>query len=140
MFDEQRYFTPGTEPTIYNINGVKTAINICEDIWSDNGPVEAQRKSGSKLLININASPYHRGKREQRESLLSKRAVEHNLALAYVNLVGGQDELVFDGTSVMVSPEGEVLARASQFSEDNLIFDIGLEEDPSSKKCKVSKL
>lgn len=138
VFDEQRYFTPGTEPTIYNINGVKTAINICEDIWSDNGPVEAQRKSGSKLLININASPYHRGKREQRESLLSKRAVEHNLALAYVNLVGGQDELVFDGTSVMVSPEGEVLARASQFSEDNLIFDIGLEEDPSSKKCKVS--
>ena len=138
VFDEQRYFTPGTESTTYDINGIKTAINICEDIWSDNGPVEAQRQSGSKLLININASPYHRGKREQRESLLSKRAVEHNLALAYVNLVGGQDELVFDGTSVMVSPEGEVLARASQFSEDNLIFDISLEEDPSTKKCRVS--
>jgi len=139
VFDEQRYFTQGTEPTTYDINGIKTAINICEDIWSDNGPVEAQRKSGAKLLININASPYHRGKREQRESLLSMRAVEHNLALAYVNLVGGQDELVFDGTSVMVSPEGEVLARASQFSEDNLIFDIVLEEDAATKKCKVSK-
>ena len=138
VFDEQRYFTPGTEPTTYDINGIKTAINICEDIWSDNGPVETQSKSGAKLLININASPYHRGKREQREALLSRRAVDHNLALAYVNLVGGQDELVFDGTSVMVSTDGEVLARASQFSEDNLIFDISLEEDPSTKKCKVS--
>tara|TARA_B100000686_G_scaffold102743_1_gene110072 strand:- start:36079 stop:37731 length:1653 start_codon:yes stop_codon:yes gene_type:complete len=138
VFDEQRYFTPGTEPTTYDINGIKTAINICEDIWSDNGPVETQSKSGAKLLININASPYHRGKRQQREALLSRRAVDHNLALAYVNLVGGQDELVFDGTSVMVSTDGEVLARASQFSEDNLIFDISLEEDPSTKKCKVS--
>lgn len=138
VFDEQRYFTPGSEATIFNINGVKTAINICEDIWSDDGPIKYQRKSGSKLLININASPYHRGKREERETLLCKKALENNLAIAYVNLVGGQDELVFDGTSVIVSPEGEVLARASQFSEDNLVFDISLEEDRNTKKCKVS--
>ena len=138
VFDEQRYFTPGNEPTIFNVNGVKTAINICEDIWSDDGPIKYQRKSGSKLLININASPYHRGKREERETLLCKKASENNLAIAYVNLVGGQDELVFDGTSVIVSPEGEVLARASQFSEDNLVFDISLEENPNTKKCKVS--
>ncbi len=139
VFDEQRYFTPGNEPTIFNINGIKTAINICEDIWSDEGPIKYQRESGSKLLININASPYHRGKREERELLLSKRALGNNLAIAYVNLVGGQDELVFDGTSVIVSPEGEVLARASQFSEDSLVFDISLEEDLNTKKCKVSK-
>ena len=138
VFDEQRYFTPGNEPSIFNINGVKTAINICEDIWSNKGPIKYQRESGSKLLININASPYHRGKREERETLLCKKALENNLAIAYVNLVGGQDELVFDGTSVIVSPEGEVLARASQFSEDNLVFDISLEEDPNTKKCKVS--
>ena len=138
VFDEQRYFTPGSEATIFNINGVKTAINICEDIWSDKGPIKYQRESGSKLLININASPYHRGKREERETLLCKKASENNLAIAYVNLVGGQDELVFDGTSVIVSPEGEVLARASQFSEDNLVFDISLEEDRNTKKCKVS--
>ncbi|MAO89813.1 MAG: NAD+ synthase [Dehalococcoidia bacterium] len=138
VFDEQRYFTPGSEATIFNINGVKTAINICEDIWSDKGPIKYQRESGSKLLININASPYHRGKREERETLLCKKALENNLAIAYVNLVGGQDELVFDGTSVIVSPEGEVLARASQFSEDNLVFDISLEEDRNTKKCKVS--
>ncbi|MBR61196.1 MAG: NAD+ synthase [Dehalococcoidia bacterium] len=139
VFDEQRYFTPGTEPTTFDINGIKTAINICEDIWSDKGPVKTQRDSGAKLLININASPYHRGKREQREALLSRRAAENNMALAYVNLVGGQDELVFDGTSVIVSPEGEMLARASQFAEDNLIFDIDLEEDTSTKKRRVSK-
>ena len=138
VFDEQRYFTPGSEATIFNINGVKAAINICEDIWSDEGPIKYQRESGSKLLININASPYHRGKREERETLLCKKALENNLAIAYVNLVGGQDELVFDGTSVIVSPEGEVLARASQFSEDSLVFDISLEENPNTKKCKVS--
>ena len=138
VFDEQRYFTPGNEPTIFNINGIKTAINICEDIWSDEGPIKYQRESGSKLLININASPYHRGKREERELLLSKQALENNLAIAYVNLVGGQDELVFDGTSVIISPEGEVLARASQFSEDSLVFDISLEEDLNTKQCKLS--
>lgn len=139
VFDEQRYFTPGTRPTVYDLSGIKTSINICEDIWSDKGPIECQQQAGAKLLVNINASPYHRGKRQQRELLLSQQALKHNLTLAYVNLVGGQDELVFDGTSVLVSPDGEILARGAQFAEDNLIFDIDFNEQGNYKNFEVAK-
>ena len=127
VFDEQRYFTPGTDSDpleLYVIGGVKVGISVCEDIWSPFGPLAVQAAGGAELNVNINASPYHVGKAAERERMLATRAADAHSAIVYVNQVGGQDELVFDGASVAFDHEGNMLARARQFTEDVLIVDV----------------
>ena len=127
VFDEARYFTPGNETDpleLYEIAGVKVGISICEDIWSPDGPLAVQADGGAELAININASPYHRGKAAYRERMLATRAADSHSALVYVNQVGGQDELVFDGCSLAFDAEGNLLARGPQFVENLLIVDV----------------
>ena len=117
VFDEKRYFSSGKSSGLMNVSGVKIGVSICEDIWIDGAVYQAQARAGARILINISSSPYHAGKIEDRKELLTRRARETRTQVAYVNTVGGQDELVFDGGSMIVSPEGEVLARAAQFEE-----------------------
>ena len=127
VFDEARYFTPGhsSDPLeLYVIGGVKVGISICEDIWSPFGPVAEQAAAGAELSVNINASPFHAGKAAERERMLATRASDSHTAIVYVNQVGGQDELVFDGASVVFDHEGNLLARAPQFREALLIVDV----------------
>jgi NAD+ synthase (glutamine-hydrolysing) len=127
VFDEARYFTPGDESDpleLYVIGGVKVGVSICEDIWSPFGPVAEQAAAGAEVSININASPYHAGKGAERERMLATRASDSHTAIVYVNQVGGQDELVFDGGSVVLDHEGNLLARAPQFVEDLLVVDV----------------
>jgi NAD+ synthase (glutamine-hydrolysing) len=123
VFDEKRYFVPGDEIRLLDIHGVLVGVTICEDLWSTDGPHVRCADAGAELIVNVNASPYHRGKGRQRAALLAERARETGAAYAYVNMVGGQDELVFDGQSCVVSARGEVLARASQFAEELLVYD-----------------
>ena len=118
VFDEQRYFATGAEPlTLFRIAGVLVGVSICEDAWAPGGPVYELAQGGAELVVNLNASPYHAGKVADRERMLAERADEASCTIAYVNLVGGQDELVFDGASLVVGPDGEVLTRAPQFTE-----------------------
>lgn len=124
VFDEQRYFARGHECPVFTINGVQVGVNICEDIWYDLGPTTLQRLAGAEVILNINASPYHVGRGAQRHTMLSKRAQQHGVFIAYVNMVGGQDELVFDGQSVVFNPQGELIARAPQFENSLLVIDI----------------
>lgn len=116
VFDERRYFTPGQSCTIAEIEGFKVAMTICEDMWEE-GPTLQAAEAGAQLLININASPYHRDKPLERASLLKKRAQLAQCPIIYTNLVGGQDELVFDGSSMAVSAQGECIVRAPSFEE-----------------------
>ena len=116
VFDEKRYFTAGDEPCLLDIGGVRVALSICEDIWEED-PTAQAAAADAQLLININSSPYHRGKREERWELVGKRARQSGFPIVYVNQVGGQDELVFDGGSFAVSPQGEVVAAAPNFEE-----------------------
>ena len=125
VFDEKRYFEPGNETTVFNLQGVPTALSICEDIW-EAGPCKLAKAAGAKLMININASPYHSEKASMRESVIKLRAQESDLDIIYTNLVGGQDELVFDGGSMAINAKGKVIFRAPQF-EDNLYL-IGYSE------------
>ncbi len=127
VFDEVRYFQRGNEITILNIEGYKVGLSICEDIWYPENPINIQAIEGAELIININASPYHIGKTVEREELLKVRARDNCVSIAYVNLVGGQDELVFDGNSIVVNPDGSFLAKAAAFEEDLLICDIELD-------------
>ncbi|HEY5110782.1 MAG TPA: NAD+ synthase [Acidimicrobiales bacterium] len=125
VFDERRYFHPGLGPqTIVNVRGVAVGLLICEDVWTSNGPAAALASEGATLIVVANASPYARGRRDEREAMLRERALETNCPIAYVNLVGGQDELVFDGQSMAVNANGDVIARASAFSEDLLICEL----------------
>lgn len=118
VFDEKRYFTPGGHNGIVDIQGIKVGINICEDIWVDGSVHKSQAKSGAKVLINMSSSPYEVGKLKRREDLLIGRAKEHKAHVIYVNVVGGQDELVFDGASMVAAPDGALLHRSKQFEED----------------------
>ena len=124
VFDEERYFASGDTCPVFTINGIKVGVNVCEDIWYPKGPTTVQRVAGAELIVNINGSPFHAGKREDRESMLIERALDHGLFIAYVNQVGGQDELVFDGSSVVIDPEGSVISRGESFVEDLVICDI----------------
>lgn len=125
VFDELRYFHPGVGPhTIVNVQGVGVGLLICEDVWTAHGPAAELAAEGATLLLVANASPFARGRRDEREAMLRERALETNCPIAYVNLVGGQDELVFDGQSVVVDARGEVIARASAFNEELLIAEI----------------
>ena len=129
VFDERRYFEPGDSPALIEVGGVSVGLTICEDIWYPGPPASVEALAGARLIVNPSASPYHRGKGAQRELMISERARETGAAFAVCNLVGGQDELVFDGHSVVVSGQGETLARAAQFSEELLICDVPLGPD-----------
>jgi NAD+ synthase (glutamine-hydrolysing) len=126
VFDEFRIFVPGRDLTLVRINGIDVQLAICEDIWQEGGPVAAAREAGAGLLLVINGSPYEREKDDARKDLVSRRAGQAGCPVAYVNLVGGQDDLVFDGDSIIVGADGEVLARAPQFDDALLITDLDL--------------
>ncbi len=124
VFDEQRYFTPGLTPLVFTLGGVGFGVGICEDIWHPEGPVRAQARAGASVILNINASPYQTGKYEARERVVSDTARSNNVAVAYCNMVGGQDELVFDGRGMVAAPDGRVIARSPGFGEDLIVTDI----------------
>ncbi len=126
VFDEYRIFIPGDELLVLNVNGADVALIICEDLWRDGGPVERVMQTDASLLLVINASPFERDKDEVRLPLVHRRAVETDTTVAYVNIVGGQDDLVFDGDSVVVDGTGAILARAPQFQEHLLVLDLEL--------------
>ena len=131
VFDEQRYFQSGSECPVYTIGGVAVGVNICEDIWYPVGPTTVQCQAGAELIVNINASPFHAGKCAFREDMIAQRASENSLTVAYVNTVGGQDELVFDGGSIICDPAGGLVARGPAFQESLLITDLSF---PSQAK------
>ncbi len=125
VFDERRYFTNGSEPlTLYRIGGVRVGVTICEDAWSAGGPVADAGRGGAELIVNLNGSPFHAGKMAEREAMLAARATEAGCPIVYVNLVGGQDELVFDGASLVVDASGAVVTRAAQFAEQLFVTDV----------------
>jgi len=131
--DEDRYFRAGSECPVYSIAGANIGVNICEDIWYEAGPTTAQSYAGAEVIVNISASPYHvgrpyhRGRRYLRESMIESRAADNVVVIAYNNLVGGQDQLVFDGNSMIIDEKGLVLAQGKQFEEDLIIADIDIE-------------
>ncbi|MFD9370512.1 NAD+ synthase [Streptomyces sp. NPDC060020] len=126
VFDEFRYFVPGDTQPVIRVHGVDVALAICEDLWQEGGRVPATRSAGAGLLISVNASPYERDKDDLRLELVRKRAQEAGCTLAYLAMIGGQDELVFDGDSIVVDADGEVIARAPQFSEGCVLVDLDL--------------
>lgn len=133
VFDEGRYFVPGVEPAqLWSIGGVNVGVSICEDAWNPAGPILDQADSGAELIVNLNASPYAAGKLARRERVMATRAADASAALVYVNQVGGQDELVFDGGSMVFDAHGELVARSPQFVEDLLVIDIDV--DPVFRK------
>ena len=126
VFDEYRYFVPGTSSTVVRVHGVDVSVAICEDIWQEGGPVAVTREAGAGLLLVINGSPYERNKDDVRLDLAQRRAADAGCTLGYVNMVGGQDELVFDGDSLVVAADGALLARAGQFETELLVVDLDL--------------
>jgi NAD+ synthase (glutamine-hydrolysing) len=126
VFDEDRYFEPGDSLTVVRFGGVDIALTVCEDLWQAGGPFAAARRAGVGMVLNINASPYELNKDDVRLPLVKRRAAEAGATVAYVNLIGGQDELVFDGDSMIVTAAGELLARAGQFTEELLVHDLEL--------------
>jgi len=139
VFDEERTFQPGTgSHQLYDINGVRVGITICEDIWFADGPVAEQAAGGAEINININGSPYHRGKINERQHMLSTRARETNCPIVYVNQVGGQDELVFDGASMVMDARGEVVARLAQFSTELMFVDFEIPGERNSASNRAS--
>ncbi len=133
VFDEFRIFAPGKDLTVVRIGDIDVAIAICEDLWQEGGPVAQTREAGAELLLVINGSPYEQDKDDIRYELVKRRAAEAGCTLAYLNMVGGQDELVFDGDSLVVDASGQILARGPQFDEDLLVVDLDLE--PSTVKA-----
>ncbi len=129
VFDELRYFKPGSVCPIYTIHGVNVGVNICEDIWFAEGPVSVQREAGAQVIVNINGSPFHAGKCAARELMLANRASDNGLYIGYVNTVGGQDELVFDGASVVLDGNGKPIVRAAQFQDEMLIADLDVDRE-----------
>lgn len=124
VFDEYRYFQPGDRVPLFRIGGVEVGITICEDLWYPAGPMRELALAGARVVVNINASPFHGGKPHFRERMVATRASDNTVAVAWVNQVGGQDELVFDGNSAVFGPDGEVIARAASMEEDLLVVDI----------------
>ncbi|MFJ3147359.1 NAD+ synthase [Streptomyces halstedii] len=131
VFDEFRYFVPGDSMPVVRVRGIDVALAICEDLWQDGGRVPATRAAGAGLLLSVNASPYERDKDDTRLELVRRRAREAGCTTAYLAMMGGQDELVFDGDSIVVDKDGEVVARAPQFSEGSVILDLELPAAPA---------
>ena len=146
VFDENRYFQAGVESPVFEFGDTIFAVNICEDIWYPAGPTTAQAMAGAELIVTINGSPYHRGKAHFRERMVATRAADDLVAMAFVNLVGGQDELVFDGGSFVVDQAGECVARGRAFAEDFVVADVDLDavfharlQDSRRRKEKLAK-
>lgn len=144
VFDENRYFQAGESAPIFIISGVKVGVNICEDIWYATGPATLQGYAGAEVLANISASPFHTGKRADRERMLATRASDTGSFVAYVNLIGGQDEIVFDGASCVFDPRGTLVARAPSFADDLMVVDLDIASvfqtrlhDPRLRKARV---
>jgi NAD+ synthase (glutamine-hydrolysing) len=131
VFDEKRYFKEGNNSLVLKLGRIIFGINICEDIWHKDGPAKFEASKGAELIININASPYHAGKIKEREGIIRAQARENHAFIAYINLVGGQDELVFDGQSMIADDAGRIVARADAFKEDLLVADLDI---PVKKK------
>lgn len=138
VFDEQRYFRPATDPLVVEIDGVTVGITICEDIWQPGAPASAEAAAGAEVIVNLSASPYHAGKADSRERMLLTRAVDNLAAVVFCNMVGGQDELVFDGSSCVIDADGVVLARAAQFQQQILLCDVPT-EDISSRRLRDAR-
>jgi NAD+ synthase (glutamine-hydrolysing) len=127
VFDENRYFQAGAQTPVFQLDDVTFAVNVCEDIWYPTGPTTVQAMAGAELIVNINGSPFHAGKAHVRERMVATRATDDLVCVAYVNMVGGQDELVFDGGSMIFDPRGECVARARAFEEDFVAADLDLD-------------
>ena len=147
VFDEDRYFKRGNVCPVYTLNGAGVGVNICEDIWYPIGPMVVQRDAGAEVIVNINASPYQAGKRSYREKMVATRAMDNELFVAYLNSVGGQDDLVFDGGSLIIDQKGEVVARGKEFQEDLIVADLDMDavfrsrlHDPRPRKEKPADL
>jgi NAD+ synthase (glutamine-hydrolysing) len=146
VFDEDRYFGVGERPLVFSLNGTIVGVNICEDIWYPAGPTKTQALAGAQLVINISASPYHAGKGAERERMLATRAADNVVYVAFCNLVGGQDELVFDGGSVALNERGQVVARGRQFAEELVVVDLDVADvfrqrlhDPRRRKERAQQ-
>ena len=138
VFDEKRYFDEGNSPVRFRLKGAMLGITICEDLWEDSGPGKILCGQGNvDLLLNISSSPFHKGKGKTREKMIQQRARSYRSHIAYVNLVGGQDELVFDGQSLVVAPDGKIMIQGNSFTEELICFDIAL--NPKSPKKLFSK-
>ncbi len=127
VFDEDRYFRRGDVCPVYTINGTGVGVSICEDIWYPLGPIAVQREAGAEVIVNINGSPFHAGKQTYREKMIATRAADNELIVAYLNLVGGQDELIFDGSSLVCDATGEPVARGPAFEEALVVTDLDIE-------------
>ena len=138
VFDEKRYFISGENNPVYLIDGITVGINICEDIWFKDGPTQDQANLGAQLILNINGSPFDTEKRYIRENMLKERALHNNLYISYTNMVGGQDELVFDGGSVILNPAGEIISRGKAFEEDLIITDLNFAETGNFVESKTN--
>ena len=140
VFDESRYFHPGRRLPLIRLRGTLVGINICEDIWLPEGPTGFQSAAGAEVIVNINASPFHLGKSRIREEMLATRARENGVVLTYTNAVGGQDDLVFDGNSVIFDHQGEVIARGKAFEEDMIVADLNMEAVARAKRAGRKKI
>src|SRR3954447_14105417 len=142
VFDEARYFVPGNELSVVRLHGVDVALTICEDLWVEGGPCGVAGQAGVDLVVSLNASPYERAKDDLRLPLVRRRAAEAHAPVVYCNQVGGQDELVFDGDSMVVGADGELLARAPQFVEHLLTVDLTLDPavTPERKEARVGPM
>jgi NAD+ synthase (glutamine-hydrolysing) len=140
VFDESRYFHPGRRLPLIRLRGTVVAVNICEDVWLPEGPTGFQAAAGAEVIVNINASPFHLGKSRVREQMLATRARENGVVLTYTNAVGGQDELVFDGNSVILDHQGEVIARGKAFEEDLIVADLNMEAVARARRTGRKKL
>ena len=127
VFDESRYFRPGRRLTLLLVNGTTIGVTICEDIWLQEGPTRVQAAAGAEVIVNINASPFHVGKSRLREQMLATRARENGVIVTYTNMVGGQDELIFDGNSLILDQSGNVIARGQAFREELLVADLNVD-------------
>lgn len=136
VFDEFRYFVGGTEPCVIRVGGIDIALAICEDLWQDGGPVARVSQHGAGLLLVINGSPFEVNKDDSRLALVQKRAMEAQTAVAYINMVGGQDELVFDGDSMVVDSTGQLIARAPLFEEGLMMVDLDLPAAPAQSTLR----
>lgn len=134
VFDEKRYFSTGASPQVFRAGDIVFGVSICEDIWHKEGPLLQEASLGAKLIININSSPYHAGKVLEREEIARRGSKASNVYIVYANLVGGQDEIVFDGQSMVVDPSGKIICRAEAFKEDLLVADI----DPDTDKGGIT--
>ncbi len=136
VFDEYRYFRPGNRYPLLTVRGVTIGVNVCEDIWFSEGPTRSQALAGAEVIVNINASPYHKSKGRERLRMLTERARRNGVIVTYTNTAGGQDELVFDGQSMAIDGTGRLIARGRQFEEDLIVLDLKVPDRPERPAAK----